>query len=57
MAAMTWPGQFNFDFMGLLLLLGLSVSWSHQHPPCDLVLGLFAVFDGLLPVAMPTASD
>lgn len=30
MMAMTWPGQFNFDFMGFLLLSGLWVSWRHQ---------------------------
>jgi hypothetical protein len=48
MAAMTWPGQFNFDFMGFLLLSGLWVSWRHQFSPSGIVLGLLAVFDGVL---------
>ena len=48
MAAMTWPGQFNFDFMGFLLLSGLWVSWRHQFSPSGIVLGLLAVFGGVL---------
>ena len=48
MAAMTWPGQFNFDFMGFLLLSGLWVSWRHQFSPGGIVLGLLAVFGGVL---------
>jgi hypothetical protein len=48
MAAMTWPGQFNFDFMGFLLLSGLWVSWRHRFSPGGLILGLLAVFGGVL---------
>ena len=48
MAAMTWPGQFNFDFMGFLLLSGLWVSWRHQFSPSGIALGLLAVFGGVL---------
>jgi hypothetical protein len=29
-AAMTWPGQFNSDFMTFLLLSGLWPAWRHQ---------------------------
>jgi hypothetical protein len=47
-AAMTWPGQFNFDFMGFLLLSGLWVSWRHHFSPGGIVLGLFGVFGGVL---------
>ena len=47
-AAMTWPGQFNFDFMGFLLLSGLWVAWRHHFSPGGIVLGLFAVFGGVL---------
>jgi len=48
MQAMTWPGQFNFDFMGFLLLSGLWVSWRHQFSPGGLVLGMIAIFGGML---------
>lgn len=48
MAAMAWPGQFNFDFMGFLLLSGLWVSWRHEFSPGGIVLGLLAVFGGVL---------
>jgi len=48
MRAMTWPGQFNFDFMGFLLLSGFWVSWRHQFSAGGLLLGLVAVFGGTL---------
>lgn len=48
MAAMAWPGQFNLDFMCMLLLSGLWISWRHQFSATGLVLGLFAVFGGAL---------
>ncbi|MBM4245754.1 MAG: hypothetical protein FJ148_18440 [Deltaproteobacteria bacterium] len=46
MAEMAWPGQFNFDFMCMLLLSGLWVSWRHEFSPAGLALGLVAVFGG-----------
>ena len=48
MVAMEWPGQFNLDFMCMLLLSGLWVSWRHQFSAAGLVLGLVAVFGGAL---------
>lgn len=48
MAAMEWPGQFNLDFMCMLLLSGLWVSWRHRFSAAGLVLGLIAVFGGAL---------
>ena len=48
MKAMTWPGQFNFDFFGFLLLSGLWVSWRNDFAPAGIVLGLIAVFGGIL---------
>lgn len=48
MKAMTWPGQFNADFFGFLLLSGLWVSWRHQFSPAGLALGIVAVFGGIL---------
>ena len=48
MMAMTWPGQFNFDFFGFLLLSGLWTSWRERFKSKGLILGLFAVFGGIL---------
>lgn len=48
MAAMTWPGQFNLDFFCFLLLSGLWVAWRTRFRPWGLVLGLLAVFGGML---------
>ena len=48
MLAMTWPGQFNFDFMGFLLLSGLWVAWRHHFSIAGLVLGAVAVLGGML---------
>lgn len=47
MAALTWPGQFNLDFMGFLLLSGLWVSWRHEYSPIGLILTPLAVFGGM----------
>ncbi|MEQ1780568.1 MAG: hypothetical protein ABMA14_04350 [Hyphomonadaceae bacterium] len=48
MAAMTWPGQFNTDFMGFLVLSGLWAAWRHHFSPLGLALGLIAVFGGMM---------
>jgi hypothetical protein len=48
MIKMQWPGQFNLDFMCMLLLAGLWVSWRHQFSVPGLALGLVAVFGGAL---------
>lgn len=45
-AKMAWPGQFNIDFLCMLTLSGLWVSWRHQFTPAGLVLGLLALFGG-----------
>jgi hypothetical protein len=45
---MTWPGQFNFDFFGFLLLSGLWVAWRHQFSAIGLLLSVFAVFGGMM---------
>ena len=48
MTKMQWPGQFNLDFMCMLLLSGLWVSWRHRFSFPGVVLGLVAVFGGAL---------
>lgn len=46
MATLTWPGQFNLDFMCMLTLSGLWVSWRHHFSASGLALGLLAFFLG-----------
>lgn len=46
-AAMTWPGQFNFDFLGFLCLSMIWVAWRHQFRPAGLALGVLALFGGM----------
>jgi hypothetical protein len=48
MAKMQWPGQFNLDFMFMLTLSGLWVSWRHQFSPAGIALGAAAFFGGAL---------
>lgn len=48
MVQMAWPGQFNFDFMCLLILSGLWVAWRQKFSPAGLGLGLLAFFGGAL---------
>jgi hypothetical protein len=47
-AKMQWPGQFNLDFMCMLMLSGLWVSWRHQFSAAGVILGLAAFFGGAL---------
>jgi hypothetical protein len=46
MIAMTWSGQFNLDFMCLLLLSGLWVAWRHHFSKLGIVLGLLIFVGG-----------
>lgn len=48
MAAMGWPGQFNLDFFGFLLLSGIWTAWRGHFRPVSLLLALIAVFGGML---------
>ncbi|MEM7184162.1 MAG: hypothetical protein AAF518_24905 [Spirochaetota bacterium] len=48
MFALTWPGQFNFDFMCFLMLSGLWVSWRKQFSFMGIILGIIAVFGGIM---------
>ena len=47
MAAFTWPGQFNADFFGFLILSGTWVAWRNQFSPLGIGLGVVAVFGGI----------
>lgn len=46
--AMTWPGQFNFDFLCFLILSGLWLAWRHHFSVGGLVLGVFGFFGGIM---------
>ncbi len=51
MAAMTWPGQFNFDFSCFLFLSGLWLSWRNNFSRGGIVLGVFGVVGGIMLLA------
>lgn len=48
MAAMAWPGQFNLDFMGFLILSTLWVGWRHEYSLVGWLLTPLALFGGML---------
>ncbi len=50
-ATMTWPGQFNLDFMSYLALSGLWLAWRHHFSPGGLALGILGSFGGLVVLA------
>ena len=43
-----WSGQFNLDFLMLLLLSGFWVAWRHQFSTLGIVIGLIASVGGVL---------
>jgi hypothetical protein len=47
MAAMTWAGQFNLDFMSFLALSGLWLAWRHHFSPGGIALGVLGFFGGM----------
>jgi hypothetical protein len=47
-AKMQWPGQFNLDFLCMLTLSGLWVSFRHGFRAPGLLLGVCAFFGGAL---------
>lgn len=46
MAALTWAGQFNLDFMFMLMFSALWVAWRHQFTAAGIGLGVLAFFLG-----------
>lgn len=48
MAKMTWPGQFNLDFLFMLTLSASWVAWRHRFSTGGLALGVLALFGGAL---------
>ena len=48
MAAMTWPGQFNLDFLCFLALSALWLAWRHHFSGAGFALGVLGFFGGML---------
>mgnify|MGYP000845570036 CR=1 FL=1 len=48
MAAMAWPGQFNLDFMGFLMLSAIWTAWRNNFSPSGLALAVVAFFGGMM---------
>lgn len=46
-AEMTWPGQFNLDFAGFLVLSALWTAWRHHFSPLGVALAVVALFGGI----------
>lgn len=46
MGRLTWPGQFNLDFMFMLALSATWVGWRHRFSIAGLGLALLAFFGG-----------
>lgn len=44
----TWAGQFNLDFMGMLVLSALWVAWRHRFSAGGLALAALAGVGGML---------
>lgn len=51
MAAMTWSGQFNFDFTCFLMLSGVWLAWRHHFSPGGLLLGVLGFVGGIMVLA------
>ena len=47
MALMGWPGQFNLDFIGFLMLSALWTAWRNSFSPLGLALAVVAFFGGM----------
>lgn len=48
LTAVNWSGQFNLDFLMVLSLLGIWVSWRHGHSPFGLLFGLCTATGGVM---------
>lgn len=48
MALMGWPGQFNLDFIGFLMLSALWTAWRNSFSPLGLALAVVAFFGGMM---------
>ncbi len=63
-AQMGWPGQFNLDFLGFLVMSAFFVAWRHEFSAGGLGLGVVAFFFGapfltayLIVISLQTKGD
>ncbi len=47
MLELGWPGQFNVDFTGFLILSGTWLAWRHHFSPAGIALGVLGFFGGI----------
>lgn len=52
MTQMGWPGQFNLDFLGFLMLSALWTAWRNNFSPLGLLLALIAFCGGMMFLAI-----
>ena len=45
-ARMEWPGQFNLDFLGFLVLSAFWLAWRHHFSPLGLALAVLGLLGG-----------
>ena len=43
-----WPGQFNFDFLLMLVLSALWTTWRYKFSAKGFIMGALALFGGIL---------
>jgi len=48
LGAFTWPGQFNLDFMGFLMLSSSWTAWRSRFSVPSLALSVVAFFGGMM---------
>lgn len=46
--ALNWSGQFNLDFLFMLFLSGLWISWKNKFTTKGIILGLIALLFGIM---------
>lgn len=51
MVSLSWPGQFNFDFMCFLAISGLWLAWRHNFTGGGILLGILGFFGGIMLLA------
>ena len=47
LATLTWPGQFNLDFLFMLTLAALWLAWRHRFSPLGIVIAILGLFGGV----------
>ena len=46
-ATVNWPGQFNLDFSGFLILSGVWLAWRHHFSTIGIMLGFLGAVGGI----------